>query len=158
MLDRAQIVEVLSDLVRIESVNPELARGGSGELKIASYVADFLSAAGLKARIQKVGRRRANAVGVLRGRGGGRSLMLNGHLDTVGVVGMEDPFGARVEGDRLYGRGAEDMKGGIAAALVAAAAGASCGRILLCHSIASRSPDAPARLRRRKTPTKSQAT
>jgi len=48
--------------------------------------------------------------------------MLNGHLDTVGVAGMESPFSARIEDGRLYGRGAQDMKGGIAAALLAAAA------------------------------------
>jgi len=122
MIDRAQIAEVLAGLVRIESINPDLVRGGSGELKIARFVADFLSAAGLKTRIQQVGSGRGNAVGVLRGRGEGRSLMLNGHLDTVGVAGMEAPFAARVESGRLYGRGAQDMKGGIAAALVAAAA------------------------------------
>jgi acetylornithine deacetylase len=121
MIDRAQVAAVLADLVKIESINPELVAGGSGEARIARYVADFLRSAGLKTRVQKLGRNRANAVGVLRGRGEARSLMLNGHLDTVGVAGMEAPFSARVENGRLYGRGAQDMKGGIAAALVAAA-------------------------------------
>jgi len=111
----------LADLVKIESINPELVAGGSGEAGIARYVANFLRAAGLKTHVQKLGRNRANVLGVLRGRGGGRSLMLNGHLDTVGVAGMENPFSARVEAGRLYGRGAQDMKGGIAAALLAAA-------------------------------------
>ena len=120
MIDRAQIASILADLVKIESINPELVAGGSGEAKIALYVADFLRAAGLKTRVQKLGRNRANAVGVLRGRGGGQSLMLNGHLDTVGVAGMEAPFSARIEKGKMYGRGAQDMKGGIAAALVAA--------------------------------------
>ena len=119
MIDRAQIASVLSDLVKIESINPELVARGSGEAAIARYVADFLRRAGLKARVQKLGRYRANVVGVLRGRGGGQTLMLNGHLDTVGVAGMENPFSARVEAGRLYGRGAQDMKGGIAAALLA---------------------------------------
>lgn len=122
MIDRTQIENTLAGLVRIESINPELVPGGSGELKIARHVADVLRASGLKTRIQKVGRNRANAIGILRGRGGGRSLMLNGHLDTVGVAGMDAPFSARIEAGRLYGRGALDMKGGIAAALVAAAA------------------------------------
>ncbi|MHB8652607.1 MAG: ArgE/DapE family deacylase [Terriglobia bacterium] len=121
MIDRAQVAAVLADLVKIESINPELVTGGSGEAGIARYVANFLRSAGLKTRVQKLGRNRANAVGVLRGRGGGRSLMLNGHLDTVGVAGMEAPFSPRIDKGRLYGRGAQDMKGGIAAALLAAA-------------------------------------
>jgi acetylornithine deacetylase len=58
-------------------------------------------------------------VAVLRGQGGGRSLMFNGHLDTVGVQGMTDPFSPRVEAGRLYGRGAYDMKGPDAAAMLA---------------------------------------
>lgn len=121
MIDPARAATVLADLVKIESINPELVPGGSGEAKIATYVADFLRSAGLKTRIRKLGRGRANVVGVLRGRGDGRSLMLNGHLDTVGVAGMEAPFSAEIRNNRLYGRGAQDMKGGIAAALMAAA-------------------------------------
>jgi acetylornithine deacetylase len=121
MIDRKRVATLLADLVKIESINPELVPGGSGEAKIAAYVADFLRAAGLKTRLRKLGHGRANVVGVLRGRGGGRSLMLNGHLDTVGVEGMEAPFSAKIKNNRLYGRGAQDMKGGIAAALMAAA-------------------------------------
>lgn len=121
MIEHAQVVAVLSDLVRIESINPDLVAGGSGEAVIAAFVVEFLRKAGLDAHLAEVAPGRFNAVGVLRGRGGGKSLMLNGHLDTVGVAGMVEPFSARVEGDRLYGRGAQDMKGGIAAALVAAA-------------------------------------
>lgn len=121
MIDRDRVAAILADLVKIESINPELVPGGSGEAKIAAYVADFLRSAGLKTRIRNLGRGRANVVGVLRGRGGGRSLMLNGHLDTVGVAGMKAPFSAEIKNDRLYGRGAQDMKGGIAAALMAAA-------------------------------------
>lgn len=122
MIDRERLATILADLVKIESINPELVPGGSGEARIAVYVADFLRAAGLKTRIRKLGRGRANVVGILRGRGGGRSLMLNGHLDTVGVTGMEAPFSAEIKNNQLYGRGAQDMKGGIAAALMAAAA------------------------------------
>ena len=121
MIALAHAASLLADLVKIESINPELAPGGSGEAKIAAFVADLLRSAGLKTRIQKLGRGRANVVGVLRGRGGGRSLMLNGHLDTVGVSGMDSPFSAEIKNNRLYGRGAQDMKGGIAAALMAAA-------------------------------------
>jgi len=118
-IERAEVIRVLSDLVRIESVNPELVPGGSGEAAIARYVADFLKAAGLEVRLQEAAPSRFNALGFLRGRAGGQTLMLNGHLDTVGVAGMAEPFSARVENGRLYGRGAQDMKGGLAAALVA---------------------------------------
>lgn len=121
MIDQKQVAGVLADLVSIESINPGLVRGGSGEAKIARYVADFLERAGLETQLREAGPGRLNAVGTLRGRGKGRSLMLNGHLDTVGVEGMERPFSARIEDGCLYGRGAQDMKGGIAAALVAAA-------------------------------------
>lgn len=114
-------LEILAELVGIESVNPELVSGGSGEEEVARYVADFLKIAGLDVRLDKIKPGRWNAVGILRGRGRGRSLMLNGHLDTVGVEGMAEPFSARVENDCLYGRGSEDMKGGLAAALMAAA-------------------------------------
>ena len=118
-LDWARLTSVLADLVRIDSVNPDLVPGGRGERRIAGHVAALLDAAGLETRLEEVAPGRFNAVGVLRGPSKGKSLMLNGHLDTVGVAGMEDPFSARVENGRLYGRGAEDMKGGLAAALVA---------------------------------------
>jgi len=119
MLDSKRATQILVDLVRIESINPELVPGGSGELEIARYVVDFLRRAGLEARIEELGAGRANALGILRGRRGGPSLMLNGHLDTVGVAAMADPFSARIEDGHLYGRGAQDMKGGLAAALAA---------------------------------------
>ena len=121
MIDGAEVVRLLADLVRIESINPELVPGGSGEAAIARYVADHLRAVGVEVQLQEVRPGRFNVVGILRGRGRGKSLMLNGHLDTVGVAGMEDPFAARVENGRLYGRGAQDMKGGLAAALAAVA-------------------------------------
>ncbi len=119
MIDRRRVTNVLADLVKIESVNPELVAGGSGELNAARYVVDFLKTEGLEARLQEVAAGRFNAAGILRGRGGGRSLMFNGHLDTVGVAGMAEPYSARIEAGRLYGRGAQDMKGGLAAALAA---------------------------------------
>jgi len=114
-------MEVLSQLVKIESVNPDLVPGGSGEEAIARHLAQSLQSAGLEVRLQELSPGRLNAIGVLKGSGAGRSLMLNGHLDTVGVAGMEAPFLPRIENGLLYGRGAQDMKGGVAAALVAVA-------------------------------------
>ena len=113
------IPQILADLVSINTVNPSLAPGGAGEEMAARYVRDFLQSAGCEARLDEIAPGRASAVGILRGQGGGRSLILNGHLDTVGIAGMAEPFSARVEGGRLYGRGALDMKGGLVAALVA---------------------------------------
>jgi acetylornithine deacetylase len=60
-------------------------------------------------------------VGIARGTGGGKTLLLNGHMDTVGVAGMPDGHQPRIQGDRLYGRGAYDMKGGVAACMLAIA-------------------------------------
>jgi acetylornithine deacetylase len=119
MIDRRRVESLVRDLVQIESVNPDLVPGGSGEAKVAGYVADVLNDAAVPARVDEIAPQRANVVAELRGRRKGRSLMLNGHLDTVGVEGMPDPFSGRLEDDRLYGRGAQDMKGGLAAALVA---------------------------------------
>ncbi len=125
MIERAKVEHLIGDLVKIESINPDLVEGGSGEGEIARFVADYLTRAGLQSSFRECAPPstnklcRANAVGILKGQGGGRSLMFNGHLDTVGVAGMREPFSARVEGGRLYGRGSQDMKGGIAAALLA---------------------------------------
>jgi acetylornithine deacetylase len=112
---------LVADLVAIDSVNPELVPGGAGELEIARVIAGWLEAAGLEARIDEIAPGRANVIGVARGTGGGRTLLLNGHTDTVGHDGYERPLDPRIEGDRLYGRGGFDMKGGVAAAMWACA-------------------------------------
>lgn len=109
--------ELLEQLVAIDSVNPDLVPGAGGEAALAGFVADWLERAGLEVEVDEVAPGRPNVVAVARGSGGGRSLMLNAHLDTVGVAGMEHPFEPRVEGRRLFGRGAYDMKGGLAAAM-----------------------------------------
>ena len=81
MIDLSLVTEVLSNLVGIESVNPDLVPGGSGEEAIARHLLGILRSAGLQVQLQEVSPGRLNAIGVLRGNGGGRSLMLNGHLD-----------------------------------------------------------------------------
>ena len=111
---------LLSDLVAIDSMNPDLVPGAAGEAAIAAFIADWLRAAGLEVRVEEVQPGRPNVIGIARGSGGGRSLLLNGHIDTVGVTGMSEPFIPRVRDGRLYGRGAYDMKGGVAACMVAA--------------------------------------
>lgn len=94
--------------------------GGSGEAAIAAYVASWLRDAGLEVSIVEPVPGRPSVVGVLRGSGGGRSLMLNAHIDTVGAGGMDSPFTPRVEDGRVYGRGAVDMKASLAAIMLAA--------------------------------------
>lgn len=114
------VLSLLMALVGIDSINPSLVAGAAGESGIAEYVAGWLREAGLHVEVQEVLPRRPNVVARVAGTGHGRSLMLNAHLDTVGVAGMTDPFRPRVEGDRLYGRGAYDMKAGLAAIMLAA--------------------------------------
>lgn len=118
--DRDFILRTLADLVRINSINPSLVPDGAGEAEIASYLARTLQRLGLEVTSFASQPGRVTTVGTLRGGGGGRSLMLNGHADTVGVDGMAQPFSAEIRDGRLYGRGAHDMKGSLAACLGAA--------------------------------------
>jgi acetylornithine deacetylase len=113
------VAELAAQLVRIDSVNPALVPGGAGEAEIARFVADWCERNAFA--VEVVGGERPSVIAHRRGSGGGRSLLLNAHLDTVGVSGMDAPFDARPEGRRLYGRGAYDMKGALAAMLAAAA-------------------------------------
>ena len=116
-----EITKLLQQLVAIDSINPDLVPGGAGEENIALFVAEWLERAGLEVELDKPALGRPNVIGIARGSGAGRSLMLNAHMDTVGVVGMERPHDPYIEGNRLYGRGAYDMKGGLAAIMAAAA-------------------------------------
>ncbi len=119
-IDEKALNKLLKNLIRIDSVNTSLVPGAAGEAEIASYIGDWMEALGLETRIYDVEPGRPNVVGVLRGESGGRSLILNGHTDTVGVDYYEgDPFNPLAKGDRLYGRGSFDMKGGLAASMAA---------------------------------------
>lgn len=117
----AELLGLLGRLVEIDSVNPSLVPGAAGEGEIAGFVGEWLERAGLEVRLQETAGGRPNVIGRVRGRGGGRSLMLNAHTDTVGLGGPDGALGARVEGNRLHGRGSYDMKGSLAAIMLAAA-------------------------------------
>src|SRR5579859_3152880 len=117
----SETVELLRHLVAIDSINPDLVPGGAGEEKIARFIADWFERSGLEVVWDEPAPGRPNVIGIARGTSGGRSLLLNAHMDTVGVVGMKRPHDPFIEGNRLYGRGAYDMKGGLAAIMAAGA-------------------------------------
>lgn len=123
----SSLTDLVADLVRIDSINPDLVPGGAGEGEIARFVAAWLENAGLEVETEEIAPGRFNVVGVARGSGGGRSLLLNAHMDTVGVAGMEDPFEPKTTDGRLYGRGAYDMKASLAAIMLAGAEAAKAG-------------------------------
>jgi acetylornithine deacetylase len=114
------VVDLLKRLVAIDSVNPALVPGAAGESAVARALAEQMRALGLTVHVQEVSDGRPNVIGVLDGRAPGRSLMLCGHIDTVGVAGMARPFEAGERDGRVYGRGAQDMKSGVAAMVDAA--------------------------------------
>jgi len=116
----SEVERLTWDLVAIESVNPDLVASGSGEANIGTFVADWFTNAGFEVEIVEPIKGRPSVVGTVRGSGGGRSLMLNAHMDTVGAGGMKDPFKPVSRDGRIYGRGALDMKGSLAASMVAA--------------------------------------
>jgi len=127
-IDQHYLTKTTQQLVRINSINPSLTPEGQGEVEIAALVAKKLHALGLDVTTTEIDPARVNVVGVLKGSGGGRSLLLNAHMDTVGVEGMDiDPFSGQILDGRLFGRGShgrgsQDMKASLAAMMAAAKA------------------------------------
>ncbi len=118
MSDPAFITTTLTELVRTKSINPAFADGEpSDEREIATRLGAMMRALGMETTEYEPAPGRVSVVGRLRGTGGGRSLMLYGHIDTVGVAAMPEPFSATVRDGKLYGRGSYDMKGGVTACL-----------------------------------------
>ena len=113
-------IPLLADLVATNSINPSLVPGAPGEAAVADVVAAGMRRAGLDVVLQEAAPNRPNVIGVLEGRSPGPAVMFCGHIDTVGVQGMVDPFTPRMADGRLYGRGSQDMKGGVAAMIAAA--------------------------------------
>jgi acetylornithine deacetylase len=113
------VLPLLERLVSIDSVNPDL--GGAGEGAIATFVGHWATSSGLDVELDQAAPGRPNVIATARGTGGGRTLLLNAHTDTVGHGGMTNPLLPTVRDGRLFGRGAYDMKAGLAAALAAAA-------------------------------------
>jgi len=124
----SELETLLAGMVRIDSSNPGLA-GGPGEAAFAAHLARLMEQLGMEVDLWDALPGRPNVVGRLPGSGGGRSLMLLGHLDVVGPWGP-DAFTPVVREGRMYGRGAADMKCGFAAALLAVEALVAAGRRL----------------------------
>ncbi len=134
-LSHETVLELLTDLVRTPSVNPTLAPEESqGEAALAERARAWFAARGIDAVLEEVVPGRPNVVAQV-GADRGPTLVFCGHIDTVSATGMEiAPFEPRFENGRLYGRGSYDMKGGVAAAMTAAASLADAhlrGRLLV---------------------------
>lgn len=118
-IDEKVTLSIIGKLVSINSVNPCIEKG-QGEIEVSKYIADYLEKLGLAVRTQEVVDGRFNLMATLRGSGKGKNLMFNGHTDTVGIRNMSvDPLKPLVENGRLHGRGSCDMKGPIAAMIMA---------------------------------------
>ena len=114
MILQSKLIQYITDLVAINSVNPDLSTDGQGEREIAQYVHEHFQKLGIDSKIDTVQGDRCNTTALLNGEDSNQILLMNGHLDTVGIEGMDDPFTIRKDGDRLYGRGTYDMLAGCA--------------------------------------------
>jgi acetylornithine deacetylase len=116
-VDPRDIVELASALIRIPSFKTE-------ETPVALFLKDFFGARGYAVDVQEIEPGRRQTIATLRGRGGGASLMLNGHTDINALTRRwrRDPWTPSLEGDRLYGHGIQNMKGGLASIIMAAEA------------------------------------
>src|SRR5690349_18387536 len=126
-MPRADVVALTRELVAVDAANPSLVPGGAGERELAELVAAWLAERGFAVRLVGADPTRPSVLARRRGAGGGRTLLLAGHLDTVGGAGDGAGAGGAADGspgdgDRIVGRGAYDMAGGLAAAMIAAAA------------------------------------
>jgi acetylornithine deacetylase len=117
-LARASVLETLQLLIATPSVNPDLAPDeNSGEAKIATIIRDWFSTRGIQSWLEEAAPGRPNAIARI-GSGAAPTLILCAHIDTVSISGMTiPPFDPRVEGNKVFGRGSYDMKGGAAAIL-----------------------------------------
>ena len=119
MDEKKRVINLVSDMVQIDSINPWLVPGGQGENQLAQYVANWLAPFKMDIVLEEVEQGRKNIIARLPGSGGGKSLCLYAHLDTVGcALWREQAFTPRLDGDQLYGLGAADDKGHVAAGML----------------------------------------
>ncbi|MGV1768332.1 M20 family metallopeptidase [Rhizobium rhizogenes] len=117
LVKRDKLIAIASQLVAIPSFKGE-------ETPVAHHIAEWAGDRGYDVELDEVEPNRIQVLATLKGRGGGPSLMFNGHTDINSLTSgwMRDPYAAWVEGDRLYGHGVQNMKGGLATFMVAAEA------------------------------------
>jgi acetylornithine deacetylase/succinyl-diaminopimelate desuccinylase-like protein len=119
-IDIHDVLQLVSDLVKIDSSNPWLVPGSPGEARVASYIANWLKPLGVDIRLEEVEPGRPNLIAIWKGTGYGKSLCLYAHSDTVGYALWRDKaLIPQIEGDNMIGLGAADDKGHAAAALLA---------------------------------------
>jgi acetylornithine deacetylase len=116
-VDQEAMIELASVLIRIPSFKTE-------ETPVARFLADFFHPRGYQVDLQEIEPGRLQTIATLKGAGGGASLMLNGHIDINALTlrWKRDPWTPTVEGDRLYGHGIQNMKGGLTSIIMAAEA------------------------------------
>ena len=116
-VDREAMLSLAQDLVTIPSFKTE-------ETEVARYLDDFLGERGYEMQMQEVEPGRYQTIAILRGTGGGKSLMFNGHIDIdpLALGWIRDPWTPRIEGDLIYGAGIRNMKGGVSSMIEAAEA------------------------------------
>ena len=121
------VVELARTLVQIDSSNPDFgSTPGPGETAIAKYITAWLKRRDIESYWIEPTKGRPSVVGIVRGSGGGKSLMFNGHMDTVTLLGYNgDPLSADIVDGNMYGRGTADMKSGLAASMLALASAKS---------------------------------
>jgi succinyl-diaminopimelate desuccinylase len=142
-IEREELVRLTQELVRLPSVyRPEVVNGNESD--VARFVADYLEQAGFEAKTEEAAPGRPNVWTVWEGNSPGRTLLLEAHTDVVTEGSAEawehSPFGAERAGGRIYGRGACDTKGNLAAAVLAVRAikdsgVAFPGTLILCHPV-----------------------
>jgi len=142
-IDRDDLMRLTRELVRIPSVYRPEERDGN-EKSVSRFVADYLEDAGFGMRVEEVAPGRSNVWSVWEGDRPGKTLLFEAHTDVVTEGSPEDwnypPFGAERAGGRIYGRGACDTKGNLAAAVVAVRAVRDAGvpfpgTLVLCHPV-----------------------
>jgi acetylornithine deacetylase len=120
MLQEEEVSNLLGDLISINSVNPLADNSSKGEKELALYIRGYLRNIGVRSSLQWVLEGRPNVIGILEGKNEGKNFVLESHMDTVRADNMRiDPFLPKIEAGKIFGRGACDDKGSLAAMLLA---------------------------------------